>query len=800
MSRESLMRLLEQQQGGGYVPQGSDTGGAFGAQPAYASGATPKQVAEEDDERSLLRKAFDFFTNNTQKFGQTLGDAIAAPMVANQLADSASQQAELDQKLIEAIRTADPATRERLIANLKSRQAGEQTGRTVAVLENGKRIMGTMNENGEFIPDEMPEQGSYEFNELSNNRARFEQATGLEDIVPSSTKTDKQVFGEGAGTALEALSFGQFSGGAAAASNTGKLVTGSANVFNKASKFGLPAVGLNQMNKALPLAAQSGRAAFVEGAKRLAPQGAAFGTAGGAAAAMRQDKTLSEIARDAFIGGTVGAVISGVLGGLQGRSQFNRDTKLAERKARAATTYQKAFRASSKKAKEDMDRVVDDLLDDGLWGRQKTLLKKISEKTELSQSEVKKLANIDGVMSNVDDVLSKIDDDLAQMRTPLGGFSPSMETKAKKLLSLRAEIVAYAGFDEALRNSAQSRMAGLQTKIYESTQIDGNAQYDEIIKTLGRDRLFKEGRTMTRELADDRFRDIVGKLTMENPSIDWRSKILQKVDLDNVTPEELGAVAMSAVREVMETPDGARAFGVEGTTQEIWRKLLIDIRRSYDKKAYKTALETMDDASTKAAFKEVADSIREVINSNDPDLAKWNNMHSTYKTALDLLNAKMQKEGNQRLFTLTDKLSLIGGAGAGLVGGAGGVGVGALGALALSQIARSSWFLTLSGVAQNNLANALYNMSGNQLPQVLQTIANKGFVEAARVISENTSGGATSLIAPPAGAAGTRPMDETDQQLDRIFSPTFSNQFNQVSQPQDDVDAQLDQIFSGLQF
>ncbi len=350
------------------------------------NGASPKK-----EEKSLLRKGFDFFTDNVQNFGQTLGDAVAAPFVAHQLRGEEKKQADLSQRL-----------RTKL-----SGQDVEQKKRGLNVLQNIESAGG----------------GS----------------ANIEDIVPSYGKTKRQIFGEGLGVALDIASFGRY-GQAAKAAKTGNLLTGSSKIAKRAKQLNLPVV-FEFAQKSKPIASTIKRAA-VKGALKEGVEGAVVGGGFGASEALKDGASAPEVFSRAVKGALVSGGISAFLGARAGTAPF-RSKKIREK---AVNQYTKGLRATKEKMKEKTSKLVPKLLDENISGTANSLLKKAKKGVLLADDEYAKLGKLKGI-ADADGIVESIADTITSLKKTGASINKS---KIKTLQGLSDDILSLKVYDEAL--------------------------------------------------------------------------------------------------------------------------------------------------------------------------------------------------------------------------------------------------------------------------------------------------------------------------------------------------------------
>ena len=197
--------------------------------PNLATLVAPAQAqAPVEAPKSFGRKVADVFTGSTQKFAQTLGAAAGVATGATKQIDEAKMaESESRFNLAKQLRTASP----------------EQATRIKSQLSQGTDV---------------------------------QTAT---ETIPALMKTNKQVFGEGLGTALEATT-----GGLLGAGKTGTL-----------GKAVAPA-----LSKSLGQAVGRG-----------ATMGATYGGLSGLSQGLQDDKSLGGLAKSTAIGGATGAALGG---------------------------------------------------------------------------------------------------------------------------------------------------------------------------------------------------------------------------------------------------------------------------------------------------------------------------------------------------------------------------------------------------------------------------------------------------------------------------------------------------------
>ncbi len=210
-----------------------------------------------------------FLISNEKNFGNDIGDAIYAPIAANQV------QEEVEQNIAQ------------MTELLAKRKAMKAAGQDTTHIDNAIQMI---NANQ---PDPTKELG---------------------DIVPSINKSNEQILGDAAGVATDIAAFGTY-GDAAKGAETGKLLVSgpvSGAVGNALGKAGIES---SAFEKTIPTAA-SKLAAFgqgaLQGAKVMAPIGAAYG----AASSAQNNDDLPTMLKKALISGAVSGVVGGALSGV----------------------------------------------------------------------------------------------------------------------------------------------------------------------------------------------------------------------------------------------------------------------------------------------------------------------------------------------------------------------------------------------------------------------------------------------------------------------------------------------------
>ena len=347
--------------------------------------STIKQDAQQN--KGILRKVGDFFTGSTQKFAQTLGAAASVidpktKKMREETLSSARQQADMYMEM--AKKETDKAKKEKYL----------KAAMTIADTEDL---------------------------DIFNN--------------PEYQKTAKQIFGEGAGVALETLSWGK----------VGNLA--------KSSR----ALTAGQM------------------ALRSAGTGGTIGAISGASQALQENKSMKDVAVSSLKGGATGAVVSGAIGygtgKLVGKVSQKQATKIVSPKL---TSAEKELAAKSGRLKSrtllrgerylpsDKDKELGRLAQDiGLKGkdvsrdigkantaleREAATLKSILQKRKAIFNK----NNIKGQLNKMkaDQTADLIDGELRPYNNYIAKFNKMVEGKKNKgldgLLELRQDFDKWA--------------------------------------------------------------------------------------------------------------------------------------------------------------------------------------------------------------------------------------------------------------------------------------------------------------------------------------------------------------------
>ena len=204
--------------------------------PVYKQQITASKPKAEPAKKSTARKVVDFVAPGVAGFGETLGGALAAVTgTAKKAREIQEQESETTQMILDALKKESDPTKQSKLKEMLKKNLGQKS--------------------------------------VSN----------LEDIIPETKKTGKQIAGEAIGTAATFASYGKLPGAIGAATKA-------------------PSIGKGIM----------------AGAKQGAKIGGIFGTAQGVSSGMMEDKSVTDIAKQGLAGGAIGTTLGGVTGGITG--------------------------------------------------------------------------------------------------------------------------------------------------------------------------------------------------------------------------------------------------------------------------------------------------------------------------------------------------------------------------------------------------------------------------------------------------------------------------------------------------
>jgi hypothetical protein len=231
--------------------------------------------------------------------------------------------------------------------------------------------------------------------------------------------------------------------------------------------------------------AKTGLQAFTTGAIKSAIPAATTGAVYGAGQAMQEEKNIGGIAKSATIGGLTAGIISGVLGGLFAKKQFDAPKKASAIRDKAIEQYQSGLNTTKEKYKDKAQRIIPDLLDQGVWGSVNTLKKKAESGVNLSMDEYKKLGELKGI-ADTEGIEKLIANEMKKYVTPGGSVISVNQGKFKALQGL-AEDIKTLKSDGIVENEELRKLAQQYGEVlYESRKaqktINDNATLSQVKK------------------------------------------------------------------------------------------------------------------------------------------------------------------------------------------------------------------------------------------------------------------------------------------------------------------------------
>lgn len=222
---------------------------------------------------------------------------------------------------------------------------------------------------------------------------------------------------------------------------------------------------------------------------------------------------------------------------------------------------------------------------------------------------------------------------------------------------------------------------------------------------------------------------------------------------------------MKLGKEVIEPETGEkifRAFSINEEKVNTLRKLKADIvaldafDKVKDNQAYqqelrelaqfygadlyesRKAMKTITDSKTLSQVKKVDSAIRELLNTNNPEYAKINEVYHRNSELYDILQETVKRESSGLgVKRILQTLGTVIGVGAGVASGnislavGGGVAMGSL-----LAILNSTWWNTLRAVQKNNLAEKLIQKGASQIPNWLMMIERQGIKAVEELLAD----------------------------------------------------------------
>ncbi len=538
---------------------------------------------------------------------------------------------------------------------------------------------------------------------IKEKRARGEDTTRLEAALQqhikdtskppidinetnaSINKSAKQIFGEGLGVATDIASFGTY-GNAAKGAQTGKLLVKGkmSGVLAKALPEGASTVFEKTIPTATSKIAAFGKG-FLEGAKEAVPLGASYG----AASSMQSDEDLPTIMKRALGSGIISGVIGGTLSGFANMKNVSPETLKKE----AIESYKRGLNATKEKYKEQADKIIPDLLDEKAWGTRKQLIKKAEKGIRLSNDEYAKLGELEGTV-NTDGILQRIDDEIANYSQ--GGRAFAEKANAVNSTIDNHLITAKQLLDDPDMAKKIADSGGVQAIIADSKR--------NIVDQLRHNGINEIG-------------DLIDNLDLSKmDSIDEYSRTLKQV-VSEAMPQKPISVNTSKITQLKKLRDDIQSLHLYNMPSEAYQQDLRELAQDYGNVVYETrkSLKTVDDNGMLSQVRKIDGTIRDILNTNNPDYEKINKVYTLNSRLFDILDETAKRKEARPLISWFNAImgstgATIGGT-AGSAAGPAGSAVGSItgGTLAvgLTTALNSTWFNTLRAVQKSQLADKL---------------------------------------------------------------------------------------------
>lgn len=538
-------------------------------------------------------------------------------------------------------------------------------------------------------------------------------AIDVNETNASINKNAKQIFGEGLGVAADIASFGTY-GNAAKGAQTGKLlITGKAS---KAVAKVLP-VGTSAFQKTVPTATSKLAAfgkGFVEGAKTATPIGAAYGVASSAQA----DEDLPTILKRALTSGSISGLIGGTLSGLANMKNVKPETLKQE----AVDSYKRGLNATKEKYKEQTEKVIPDLLDEGTWGTRKQLLKKAEKGIKLSAEEYQKLGELQGTV-DTDGLLQKIDDEISNYSQGGRAFSEkanAVNSTIDNHIATAKQILADPDIaDNVVRSGGTPAViADAKKNIVAQLRANGITDVGDVIDNLDLSKM------------DD---------------LDEYSRALKQAVTESM-PQKPISVNSSKINQLKKLRDDIEALHLYNKPTEAYQQDLRELAQDYGNVVYETrkSIKTVDDNNTLSQVRKIDTAIRDLLNTNNPEYAKINKVYSLNSRLFDILDETAKRREARPLISWFNAImgstgATIGGA-AGSSAGPAGSAVGSLAggglAVGLTTALNSTWFNTLRAVQKSQLADKLMEIGSlNAAKYWVQLLNSQGVKAVNQILS-----------------------------------------------------------------
>ncbi len=544
---------------------------------------------------------------------------------------------------------------------------------------------------------------------INDNHPDYMEQLG--NIVPSIKKSNTQILGDAAGVATDIASFGTY-GEAAKGAQTGKLLV-SGPVSNAVGNvLGKAGIGTSAFEKTIPTAT-SKLAAFGKGALEGVKQAVPIGMAYGAASSAQANDPLPTIVKKALISGSVSGVIGGTLSGVANLRNVNPNTLDQE----AIASYKKGLAATKEKYKDTADQIIPDLLDQNVWGTRKQLIQKAESGIKLSSAEYEKLGELQGT-ADTQGLIQNIDDEIAK-------YSRGGRALAEKNNVIDSAIVNHLKTADQIINEPDmvdqvSKAGGLQ------------AVLDDAKKNII-DQLRHSGINDAADIVDNV--DTAGINSVD----DYLNTLKQSV-AEGLQPKAV-SVNSSKINQLQKLKGDIEALNLYNKPTEAYQQDLRELAQDYGNTVYETrkSIKTVDDNNTLSQVRKIDGAIRGLLNTNNPDYAKINEVYSLNSKLFDVLDETAKRKEARPLISWFNAIvgsggATAGGTAGGFVGGPVGSTVGSLAggslAVGLTTALNSTWFNTLRAVQKAHLADKLTEVGSLNAAKYWVQLLNSGGVKA----------------------------------------------------------------------
>ncbi len=235
--------------------------------------------------------------------------------------------------------------------------------------------------------------------------------------------------------------------------------------------------------------------------------------------------------------------------------------------------------------------------------------------------------------------------------------------------------------------------------------------------------------------------DLIDNLDLSKmDSVDEYSRTLKQA-VSEAMPQKPISVNSSKITQLKKLRDDIESLHLYNQPTEAYQQDLRELAQDYGNVVYDTrkSIKTVDDNNTLSQVRKIDSSIRELLNTNNPDYEKINKVYTLNSRLFDVLDETAKRKEARPLVSWFNAImgssgATIGGTVGGFVAGPAGSGVGSLtgGSLAvgLTSALNSTWFNTLRAVQKNQLAEKLMEVgtmnAAKYWVQVLNSQGMKG--------------------------------------------------------------------------